>query len=331
MQFISIRNFEKFQHYKDRKPPWIKLYRDILGDDRLFELTEAERWQLIGLFILASQNDNRIPYKPAWLKKELALSKPISLQKLIDTGWVILLEQDATQITDEAAQQEEWASRYVSADIRQQIFSRDGNTCLLCKTKDNLEIDHILPVSKGGTGDKSNLQTLCRSCNRTKRTNLFGYVSAEHIATQRQIATEPSRALARDREETETETETETEGAPIGEFHNVKISETGRGKLIARFGHESAVKRIEALSAYMQSTGKKYKDHYATILNWNNRNGVNGNGQPRESYAERIERRNREITREVDQQLSGTAGDSSRDGSDKRPAGALLPSPKRHR
>ncbi len=97
-QFITIRNFEKFQHYHDRKPPWIKLYRDILSDDRLFELTEAERWQLIGLFILASQNDNLIPYKPAWLKKELALSKPISLQKLIDTGWVILLEQDASKM-----------------------------------------------------------------------------------------------------------------------------------------------------------------------------------------------------------------------------------------
>lgn len=97
-KFIAIRNFEKFQHYHDRKPPWIKLYRDILSDDRLFELTEAERWQLIGLFILASQNDNHIPYKPAWLKKELALSKPISLQKLIDTGWVILLEQDASNL-----------------------------------------------------------------------------------------------------------------------------------------------------------------------------------------------------------------------------------------
>ena len=27
-----IRNFDKFQHFKDRRPPWIKLYRDLLED-----------------------------------------------------------------------------------------------------------------------------------------------------------------------------------------------------------------------------------------------------------------------------------------------------------
>lgn len=95
-QFISILNFEKFQHYRDRKPPWIKLYRDLLSDDRLFDLSEADRYQLIGLFIIASQHDNRIPNKPAWLRKELAINRPISLQKLIDTGWIQVVEQDAS-------------------------------------------------------------------------------------------------------------------------------------------------------------------------------------------------------------------------------------------
>ncbi len=95
-QFISVNRFEKFQHYRDRKPPWIKLYRDLLSDDRLFDLSEGDRWHLVGLFILASQHDNLIPYKPAWIKKELSLTRPISLKVLIDTGWVSLVERDAS-------------------------------------------------------------------------------------------------------------------------------------------------------------------------------------------------------------------------------------------
>lgn len=67
--------------------------------------------------------------------------------------------------------------------------------------------------------------------------------------------------------------------ALFGEFQNVKLTDDEQEKLIAKFGHDSGLQRIEALSAYMQSTGKKYKDHYATILNWNNRNGGNGNGR----------------------------------------------------
>ena len=96
MQFITIKNFEKFQHYRDRKPPWIKLYRDLLADDRLFDLSEADRFQLIGLFIIASQHDNLIPNKPAWLRSELRINRPISLKSLIASGWIEVVEQDAS-------------------------------------------------------------------------------------------------------------------------------------------------------------------------------------------------------------------------------------------
>lgn len=32
MKYLKAHNWEKFQHFKDRRPPWIKLYRDILDD-----------------------------------------------------------------------------------------------------------------------------------------------------------------------------------------------------------------------------------------------------------------------------------------------------------
>ncbi|MGN1261815.1 MAG: HNH endonuclease [Candidatus Enteromonas sp.] len=56
----------------------------------------------------------------------------------------------------------------VTNRVRFKIFARDGNQCCFCGSRENLEIDHVVPISKGGTSDERNLQTLCRDCNRKK-------------------------------------------------------------------------------------------------------------------------------------------------------------------
>lgn len=63
----------------------------------------------------------------------------------------------------------------------------------------------------------------------------------------------------------------------IGEFENVKLTEIQLGKLKEQFGENDANRRIEALSMYLASKGKKYKDHYATILTWARKEGWRGN------------------------------------------------------
>lgn len=52
-----------------------------------------------------------------------------------------------------------------------------------------------------------------------------------------------------------------------GEFKNVSLSEEELEKLKERFPYDWRDK-IELLSTYMSSTGKRYKSHYATILSW---------------------------------------------------------------
>lgn len=72
----------------------------------------------------------------------------------------------------------ELATRYgrqpIPRKLRHEVFKRDGYRCRECgasKDETSLEIDHILPVAKGGTNDIDNLQTLCRECNRMKHTD----------------------------------------------------------------------------------------------------------------------------------------------------------------
>ena len=56
----------------------------------------------------------------------------------------------------------------VTNKLRFYIYNRDGNRCVHCGSRENLEVDHIIPISKGGKTVVNNLQTLCHRCNVEK-------------------------------------------------------------------------------------------------------------------------------------------------------------------
>ena len=64
---IHVVNWERHQHYKadngkkPKKPPWIKLYRDLLGDYAFQCLPEKDRFVLVGFYLLAAETNNEIP------------------------------------------------------------------------------------------------------------------------------------------------------------------------------------------------------------------------------------------------------------------------------
>ena len=52
---------------------------------------------------------------------------------------------------------------------RRDVFTRDGNRCQYCSVKGpGLTIDHVLPRSKGGRHEWSNVVGACRRCNQKK-------------------------------------------------------------------------------------------------------------------------------------------------------------------
>lgn len=70
---------------------------------------------------------------------------------------------------------EQQAEGSVRAEIVERIWARDGRRCLSCGSEKRLTLDHIVPLSKGGTNRPDNLQTLCMPCNSKKGTKVIDY------------------------------------------------------------------------------------------------------------------------------------------------------------
>jgi 5-methylcytosine-specific restriction endonuclease McrA len=51
---------------------------------------------------------------------------------------------------------------------RNRIYKRDGNECVYCGSSKNLTLDHVIPKSRGGSNDWTNLVTSCFKCNLKK-------------------------------------------------------------------------------------------------------------------------------------------------------------------
>jgi hypothetical protein len=61
VEYLKVKNWEKFQHYKNRNPPWIKLHVKLLNDRQFSLLSRDSKCLLLLLWILASENDGKIP------------------------------------------------------------------------------------------------------------------------------------------------------------------------------------------------------------------------------------------------------------------------------
>lgn len=59
MSQIRVKNWEEFQHFKDRNPPWIKLYKSLLERRDIAMISDCNFRILVGFWLLASEDDTR--------------------------------------------------------------------------------------------------------------------------------------------------------------------------------------------------------------------------------------------------------------------------------
>jgi hypothetical protein len=88
-EFLSLKHLERFQHYKNRNPTWVKLYYSLLDDPEFIALGEQDRLHYIMCILIASRCDNRIPNDPSYLARMMRLPGEIDVTPLIDAGFLI--------------------------------------------------------------------------------------------------------------------------------------------------------------------------------------------------------------------------------------------------
>lgn len=70
----------------------------------------------------------------------------------------------------------------ITASILANLANLLGRSCLCCKSREELQWDHIVPIARGGIHHPRNLQPLCRKCNERKHTATIDYRSDEQRA-----------------------------------------------------------------------------------------------------------------------------------------------------
>lgn len=90
VEYLKINDWEKWQSYrKDRgQPPWIKIHRRVMRNPKWVSLTDAERGQLVAMWLLAADHDGVILASPEMIQKLCYMSKPPDLNKFTDLGFI---------------------------------------------------------------------------------------------------------------------------------------------------------------------------------------------------------------------------------------------------
>ena len=159
-EFFGFRNFRQFERTRRE----IRLPYDLLNNLDFRQLPDAYKAHLICLLLLSARMNNFLPNSPARLGRLIGATEPLDLDAFAD--FVEFAEIETPTWQDRVA------NRRVPDSIRAMVLVRDGGRCRKCRRAVNLEMDHIVPVSKGGKTEESNLQTLCRRCNRAKSRKL---------------------------------------------------------------------------------------------------------------------------------------------------------------
>jgi len=97
---FSVKNFEKFQHYSDRTPPWIKLYNALLDNYDYGLLPDASKAHLTAIWLLASRSKNIMPLDPVWVARRISATTPVDLNILRDAGFIVFNQSCSEVLAD---------------------------------------------------------------------------------------------------------------------------------------------------------------------------------------------------------------------------------------
>lgn len=138
MSELRVRNWEKWQSYRrDRgQPPWIKVHREVMRKPEWVALTDAQRGQLLSIWLLAADRDGVIPASACLLRKLCFMDDEPDLEVLIEQGFLardatvtpIRRQRDETEAEERQRREEESSpARTVEFSELVRLYGRAGD------------------------------------------------------------------------------------------------------------------------------------------------------------------------------------------------------------
>jgi hypothetical protein len=122
--WLQIVGWEKFQHYKDRRPTWIKNYVDLLRRDEYTDLTPAARAVLHGIWLLAASRPDASRMRAVSLSADLKMRVTRAhLESLNHAGFILLSASDSVSTLYKTASLETEKEKETLAKGRAEEFS----------------------------------------------------------------------------------------------------------------------------------------------------------------------------------------------------------------
>lgn len=154
-------------------PKFIKLRRRLGGDGALGYirlLAFAVQYREDG--VLRGLDHDDIAQAAGWTgDAEMLLSGLVKIGLLneSDEGYMIAEWPEFVKIVPPPSDQRLFdAMRSVARVFAAEVFARDNHRCVYCGRTDDLTLDHVTPLTRGGANTPENLKTACRSCNSSK-------------------------------------------------------------------------------------------------------------------------------------------------------------------
>ena len=123
---LTPKNWDNFQHYKHRSPPWIKLHKNLLDDMQYQRLPVASKALAPMLWLLASEsNDGVIHRTPEEIAFRLRMSEKdvlTAIKPLIDNGFFT----DADNVLAECLQDATTEKRQSRVEKEKETDTPDG-------------------------------------------------------------------------------------------------------------------------------------------------------------------------------------------------------------
>lgn len=93
MTYFRIKEWETYQHYKDRSPPWIKLHCAIMSSRTWVMLDDASKALAVACMLLAANTDNKIPFDPDYIQRVAYLKSRPDLNGLLETDFIEIIKE----------------------------------------------------------------------------------------------------------------------------------------------------------------------------------------------------------------------------------------------